>query len=301
MALMREKGLVEREELKTKGKIEKEQVKERIRMEEDENKTPKDKGKPSESPLVTAVVTSETDQPASSEGQGATATGRRASTVSSESLRDSSDEDERPRTDKSAENNAIVSPRSPSKRQSKVKSWFAGRFRSSSKAAKDGVDTSTNEPGFIGGASLTGASPVADEGDGKHKDGSVRDVAMAGRLPPVHTLVTKPTTDLPISPVMKSREGRASGSSSTSTLSDSGVESSNKKQEPRRGRLGFKARLLGKTNAKASNDTDNEDFEEARDMFEEEQLTPPPKLTAASVASKASGSPVRDSRFSENL
>ncbi len=242
------------------------------------------------------------DHPASSKGQAVVGAAERASTDFSESLKDSSDEEERPATAKSTEDSNILSPRSPSKRQSKVKSWFAGRFRSSSKTAKDGEDVDSSKPGFIGGATLTGASSTADGGEDTAREGSMRDVAMAGRSPPVHQAVTVPQAEQPVTPVNESRERKASENASISSLSDSGDEASGKKEKQRRGRLGFKDRFLRKTTTKSSNDTeDNEEFEEARDTFEEEKLAPPPKLTATSIASKASGSPVRDSRFSEIL
>lgn len=307
MALLKEKEKVEKEELKMKAKIEKDQLKERTRLEEEEKRRSKDKGKALGSPLGaesgTAAEASAIDRPASSGGQIAADSAKRASTQSSESLKDSSDEEERPATGKSTEEDALASPTSPSKKQSKVKSWFVGRFRASSKTAKDGEDGDTSRTGFIGGASLTGASSSADGAEDKPREGSMRDVAMAGRpSPPVHEIVTIPQSD-PVSPVNESRARKTGDNASISSLSESGEEASsgNKKKKPHRGRLGFKDRLLRKTNTKSSNDTDNEEFEEARDTFEEEKLAPPPKLIAVSVASKPGASPIRDSKFSENL
>lgn len=307
MTLLKEKERVEKEELKMKAKIGKEQVKGRHRVDEEEKRKPREKGKARDVPLVVdtedaaAAAGMQTERLVSLPGQTAAVAARRASTGSLESLKDSSDEEERPMTSKSTEGNAMVSPRSPSKRQSKVKSWFAGKFHSSNKTAKDGDDPDANKPSFIGGASLTGASSTAGGGGNRSRDESMRDVAIAGKLPPVHPIVTKPQSERSVSPVDESRGTKANDSSSISTLSDSGEQLSGKKGKRRRGRLGFKDRLLGKTNTKSLNDTDEEEFEEARDTFEEEKLAPPPKLTAASVTSKPSASPVRDSKFSEIL
>jgi hypothetical protein len=306
MALLKEKVRVEKEELKLKAKIEKEQIKEKHRLDEEEKRRSREKGKDLASSLdigstsVTAPVATEVERPVSSGAQIATGSARRASTSSSDSLGDSSDDGGRPATGKSVEDNGIISPASPSKRQSKVKSWFAGRFRSSSKTAKDSEDGDTNRPGFIGGASLTGAGFTGEAGESNPKEASMQNVALAGKPTPVHKLVTKPRPDEAGGGVNESQERRPSNNRSISTLSKSDDEASGRK-EKRTGRLGFKDRLLGKMNTKSSNETDNDEFEEARDTFEEDKLVPPPRLVAGSAGGKASGSPVRDSRFSEIL
>jgi hypothetical protein len=301
--VLKERERVEKEELKKKSKIEKEQLKERTRLEEEERHKSKDKGKGHSYPLavdtegVKAAVASDTDRQISSAGRMAA---QQASIGSSKSLKDSSDGEERPTTAKSTEDDANLSPASPSKGQSKVKSWLTGRFRRSSKPAKDADDGEDRKSGFIGGASLTGASLTAELDEDKPREESMRDVAMAGR-PTTHEVVTCPRRDTPVSPVNESQERKTNDDASVSSLSESGEEDSGKKRKPQRGRLGFKSRLLRKTNNKRADDTDdNEEFEETRDTFEE-KLAPPPKLPAASLTSKASGSPVRDSRFSENL
>lgn len=296
MLLLKEKEKVEKEELKMRAKVEKDHVKERRRLEDEEKRKSKDKGKaPEPGTKVATPVVVESKTPK---------TTRRASTSSSDSLKDSSDEEVQQVTGKSTEEDAVVSPTSPSKRQSKVKSWFAGRFRSSSKPAKESDDGNINKAGFIGGAGLIGASSTAEAGEDKAREGSMRDVAMAGMISPIspiHPLVTIPPTDQPIAPVNASLNRKATDNASISSLSESDDEASGKKEKQRRGRLGFKDRLLGKKTSRTSNDSDNEKFEEARDTFEEERLAPPPTLTAAGGTSKASASPVRDSRFSEIL
>jgi Eisosome protein 1 len=303
MALLKEKERVEREELKTKAKLEKEELKERNRQEEEEARKFKEKGKAIATiddggGGNTAAIVIPTEQPPSSQHPIAGPSAARRSSDSSESLNDSSG-DERPTTGKSADGDAIASPASPSK-GSKVKSWLSVRFRRSSKAPKDGDDEEGKKSGFIGGANLTGANTGGDAGEDKARDNSMREVAMAGRSPTTHDKVTIPVTDSPVSPVDDKQADQLRDEGSISSISSSDEEGSTKKKKPRRGRLGFKGRFLGKTNTKSSNDTENDEFEEARDTFEEEKLAPPPKLTAT-VASKASGSPVRDSRFSENL
>lgn len=297
MAHLKEKEKIEKEELRMKAKIEKEQMKERTRLEEEEKRRSKDNDKGLVVPLI--IATEGGTAPRANRKDRLASRGKSASTGSSEPLKDSSDENDLPARDEPAEEETIVSPASPSKRQSKVKSWFAGRFRSSSKPAKDDQDGDAEKSGFIGGASLTGATSTLERGEDSPREESVRDTAVAGKLTSVHKLVTDTPTD-PVSPVNDTFERNALDNKSISSLSNNGEDFSGKK-EPHRGRLGFKDRLLGKTRTRTSDDTDNEEFEEARDTFEEDKLAPPPKLTATGLASKASASPVRDSRFSENL
>ena len=305
MALLKEKERVEKEELKIKVKVEKEQLKERNRLEEEEKRKSKDKGKDLASPVgvntegPTIVVAAGTVRPTSSEGPTFAGKERRLSSSSTESLKDSSDQ-ERPAVVRASENDAVLSPGSPSKGQSKVKSWLAGRFHRSSKAAKDRDDGKSRKSGFIGDADLAAISSAADGDEDKPKAESVHDVAMAGR-PTTHQIVTKPPPFLPGSPASEIQGKGPNDSASVSSLSESAEEVSSKKEKQHRGRLGFRDRLLGKTSTKSSNDTENEEFEEARDTFDEEKLAPPPKLVATNVTAKASASPVRDSKFSENL
>lgn len=278
-----------------KAKVEKEQLKERSRLEEEEPRKSKEKGKSLASALVVSTgetptaATIEADRPTSSRGPPTATT-----------VKDSRGEEERPTTAKSTEDDGLASPVSPSKRHSRVKSWFSERFHRPGKGGKDGEEGEARKPGFIGGASLTGASPPSDGAEEMTRVESMQDVALAGR-PTVHKLVTSPQTEQPVSPIDESQERKGTDAASISSLSDTGEEDISKAKKPQRGRLGFKDKLLGKTNTRTSNDTDNDDFEEARDTFEEEKLAPPPKLTAANVTMKARGSPVRDSRFSENL
>jgi hypothetical protein len=304
LALLKEKERVEKEELKLKVKMEKEQAKERHRFLEEENRKSRGKGKARESLVIgtvaAAAMGSQPDEPASSQAPLTAASIGRPFAGSPRSTQSSTDEDDRPMTSKSTEESTMISPRSPIKRQSKVKSWFTGKFYSN-KPAKDGDEGNDGPPGFFGGASLIdGGSTTAKVEDNPMVD-SKRDFAVAGKLPPVHPIVTKPQSESSVSPIIESQGTKPSDSISISTLSESDEVSSDKKGKRRRGRVGFKARLLGKTNPKTSNDTDEDEFEEARDTFEEEKLAPPPKLTAAIIASKPSASPVRDSRFSEIL
>jgi hypothetical protein len=303
LTLLKEKERVEKEELKLKVKMEKEQAKERHRFLEEENRKSREKGKARESLVIgtvaAAAMGSQSDEPASSQAPLTAASIGRPFAGSPRPIQSSTDEDDRPMTSKSTEESAMISPRSPTKRQSKVKSWFTGKFYSN-KPAKDGDEGNDGPPGFLAGASLDGGSTTAKVEDDPMDD-SKRDFAVAGKLPPVHPIVTKPQSESSVSPIIENQGTKTSDSISISTLSESDEVSSDKKGKRRRGRVGFKARLLGKTDPKTSNDTDEDEFEEARDTFEEEKLAPPPKLTAAIIASKPSASPVRDSRFSEIL
>lgn len=277
MALLKEKERVEKEEVRMKAKVEKEQRKERNRFEEERES--KGKGEASERPTIADQV-------------------RRLSRGSSESSKDSSDE-EPPVVSRAAEEDAVLSPGSPSKGHSKVKSWLAGRFRRPSKAAKDRNGSDTQKPGFVGGAGLA-ATSSATLGEGKGKSEIVRDVAVGGR-PTTHQMVTKPQPVVPGSPVSDIRGPVSNDNASTSSMSEREEDVPSRKEKQHRGRLGFKDRLLGRTVTKSPNDTENEEFEEAQDTFDDEKLAAPPKLTAVIVTPKASASPVRDSKFSENL
>lgn len=304
MAQWKEKERVEKEELRMKVKMEKEQAKERHRLEEEEKRKPREKGKARGSLVVgtvaAAAVGSQPDGPASSQGPTTAVSVGRSFAGPPKFTKDSSDEDDRPMTSKSTEENAMISPRSPSKRQSKVKSWFTGKFYSN-KSVKDSDEGNDGPSGFIGGARLVeGGSTTAEVGVDPGDD-SKRDIALAGKLPPVHPIVTKPQSESPVSPVIESQGTKPSDSVSISTLSESDEASSDEKRKRRRGRVGFKDRLLGKTKAKSSHDAEEDELEEVRDRFEEERLAPPPKLTATALATKSSASPVRDSKFSEIL
>ena len=71
-----------------------------------------------------------------------------------------------------------------------------------------------------------------------------------------------------------------------------------------RGRRGFKERFLAKSATQESKEEKNDEFEEARDTFDEENVAPPPKLgTLAEGVTQSSNSPSsrERSKFKEDL
>ena len=204
-----------------------------------------------------------------------------------------------------------TSPTSPTK-ESKVKSWWTKRFSRSNKPAQTSEDIATEEAekkpaGFVGGASLTGAAAsTTSPSDERPREDSMREIAMVGRTSTNETgdgglySASEPEVSPPAQEDLE-RRGRSSPSvSSISWSDDDQAEQTNKP----RGRTGLRDRLMGKTTSKVSNEEDKEDeFEEARDTFEEEKLAPPPKLTTVSgdAGARPGGSPIRDSKFSEDL
>ncbi|KAL9006709.1 MAG: hypothetical protein Q9188_000583 [Gyalolechia gomerana] len=203
----------------------------------------------------------------------------------------------------------------------KVSSWLKSKLRRSSKPAKpegskaDTAEGASNEKGFIGGANLTAATSTSKSSTEPSKDGSVREVAMVGKASssnaPATTSATipspaeaTPSATLPTNSdngdddndlyaasaqeQKSKRQGQRSRSSSpvSSLSSDEG--------EYPRGRSQLRREVTG------SDDNDGEqEFEEARDHFETEQLAPPAPLKDTML--RTSDSPVRDSKFSEDL
>jgi hypothetical protein len=190
------------------------------------------------------------------------------------------------------------------KGDSKVKSWLKSRFRTSSKTQRD-MEDDRKKPGFIGGAALTGAGAGAGETGGspdRAKSDSVREVAMVGRSSTRETEDLYGSSEKAVSPVHDGADGTADRSPSISSMSSSDLDEDGKPNAPR-GRRGFKERFLGKSTQQTGEDK-NDDFEEARDTFDEGKLTPPPKLsTLAEGAPKSSNSPSsrERSKFKEDL
>lgn len=227
-------------------------------------------------------------------------------------------------------------PASPTKADSKVKYWFKQTFaRRISKptspkdldtAADDAGDKDKKTSGFIGGAALTGAS-VGGSGsttsptslEARNRADSEREVALAGKSKDstatggdLYGASNDEAEAAKVSPPLHS-ERRGSKSPSISSLSSEDEPEATTasrgggKLKKRRGRLGIRDRILGKTTTKESKDSadGDEEFEEARDTFEEEKLAPPPKLSTVVQGGESQGrvsaSPVRDSKFSEDL
>lgn len=221
----------------------------------------------------------------------------------------------------------ITSPRSG---DSKVKTWLKSHFRRSTNP-----DTENDaDKSFVGGAALGGSATVAKSttstSEGKPEEDSMREVALAGKSEPedMYGASEDEEAERDVSPPHEPPEMARQQSPSISSLSSSNEEADVANlveemapPERERGRLGFRERLkgLGKTNRKTSKDNSrtsnknedtseddkqDEEFEEARDTFDEgPALAPPPKLTqvVGAASSKGSGSPARDSRFSEEF
>lgn len=171
-----------------------------------------------------------------------------------------------------------TSPTSP-KGDSKVKSWLKGKFsRRASKTPKTEARENEISKPFVGGAALTGPSVSNSSLD--RRESSVRDVALAGRQGSGED-VQEPEGGL----YSASEEGsnskgmKRNSSPSISSLSSDG-------DDPR-----------GRSDRRRSSSSHGDEFEEARDTFDE-KLAPPPTFGSAG---RASDSPVRDSKFLEDL
>lgn len=198
-----------------------------------------------------------------------------------------------------ASKEVVETPASPQKSDSKVKSWFKTRFRSGSKTQKD-----EESSGFVGGAALTGAG-VPEETE-ELKSDSERNVALVGRSTTTESDDmyggAEPTTTTAaaaeVNPSTRSRSPSISSlaSSEYGEASGEAVPEGSIGSDPPRGRRGFKERFMNKLHSKepsssattggpvaatkvSSGEQEPDEFEEARDTFEEEKLAPPPKLT----------------------
>lgn len=202
------------------------------------------------------------------------------------------------------------------KSEGKVSSWLKNKLRRSSKPAKPGSSKAStsesaggNGKAFVGGASLTNPASTSKSSTDPSKDGSVREVAIVGKTDgggaSSATAAPTATTAPAITP-----SGVASGSddddddelyaASTGdqpkqrSRSSSPVSSlSSDEGEHPRGRSQLRREVTG------SEENGEEEFEEARDHFETERLSPPAPLK--NTVGRASDSPVRDSKFSEDL
>lgn len=189
------------------------------------------------------------------------------------------------------------------KGDSKVKTWLKSRFRTSSKSQKD-MEEDGKKAGFIGGAALTSAGATTGDTGGspdRAKSDSVREVAMVGRSSTRETDDLYGSSEKAVSPVRDAADRTAGRSPSISSMSQSDKDED--KNGPR-GRRGFKERFLGKSATQESKEEKNDEFEEARDTFDEENVAPPPKLgTLAEGVTQSSNSPSsrERSKFKEDL
>lgn len=162
-----------------------------------------------------------------------------------------------------------LSPTSP-KEGGKVKSWLKKNFsrrmsrgqKSAGKEEKSTKETDGKRGSFVGGAALTGASANNSTASLGAKSSSVRDVANASTVAPVSTTGGASVVD-----DTEEDRGRTTNrrDGDVSSLSD----------EPER--------------------HEDEEFQEARDDFDED-LAPPPTFVV-----EKSSSPVRSTKFTEDI
>lgn len=160
-----------------------------------------------------------------------------------------------------------ASPTSPNSLRDggKVRNWLKTKFaRRSSKAQKPSRDSEIASSGFIGGAALTGAS-VSNTSLGGNS-ASIRGVALASTSTATRPQDSEATTEERVGKA----ERRVSTVSSVSSVSRDG----------------------GSVNEDGDGD---EEFQEARDNFDED-LAPPPTFPT-----QKSSSPARSAKFTEDI
>ncbi len=228
---------------------------------------------------------------------------------------------------------------SKAKESKGVSSWLKTKFsRRASKPIKPEATTDNNEKGFVGGANLTGAEASNTTGS-DHGDSSMREVAMAGkdtpRAPATTTddAVVSPTTD----DGLRDASPKATGALRHSTSSPS--ISSLSSDEDTRGRSAVPrerepltagefvrsevnegervdptlasphvaadapnvdpALIRSHEKAPSSSAGGGDEFEETRDTFDSERLSP--RAAGIVGGERKSDSPARDSKFLEDL
>ncbi|KAI4236512.1 MAG: hypothetical protein LQ349_002499 [Xanthoria aureola] len=197
------------------------------------------------------------------------------------------------------------------KGEGKVSSWFKNKLRRSSKpgkpeSSKTGApEVVGSERAFVGGASLTNPTSASKSSTDPSKDDSIREVAIASKPDSGDTAATVSTTSGPVTTpdiapsgtnndheelyAVSTKEHQKKRSRSSSPVSSL---SSDEGEHPR-GRSQLRREVTG------SEGNGDDEFEEARDHFETERLSPPAPLK--DTVGRASNSPVRDSKFSEAL
>lgn len=165
-----------------------------------------------------------------------------------------------------------LSPTSP-KEGGKVKSWLKKNFsrrmsRGQKSAGKEekGLKENGNGSSFVGGAALTGASANISTASLGAKSSSVRDVANASTAAPVSTTGATSVVDEP--------------ATRSSVIDDADEE---------------RSRTTSRRDSEVSELSDNSEFQEARDNFNED-LAPPPTFPA-----EKSSSPMRSTKFTEDI
>lgn len=171
-----------------------------------------------------------------------------------------------------------LSPGSPSK--GKLRNWLKSKIStrtSKSKKSPTSENVPEKEGKFVGGAALTGASTNNSTASLGQHSSSVRDVALA-------TSQSESPREIPVSEYL----------AQPPAVSLSEPEET----EERVGRPTRRASEVSSiSSAEEDNETadDDDEFQEARDNFDED-LAPPPTFPV-----EKSSSPVRDSRFKEAI
>lgn len=211
----------------------------------------------------------------------------------------------------------------------KVSSWLKTKFsRRASKPAKPEstiAPTAAKEKGFVGGANLTG--PDASNTSSDHGDSSMREVAMAGKdTAPATTEapLVSPTAndDLYSASTRSPHTGpTAAGALQRESLSSASISSLSSDEDTRGRSVIPRERepitqdqfvheeidkghidpaLTRHAKESESSTGGGEEFEEARDTFDTEKLSPPAAGVIGGTGRK-SDSPARDSKFLEDL
>ena len=218
-----------------------------------------------------------------------------------------------------------------------LKTKFGRRSSKATKSENVAVPADTKDKGFVGGASLTAPEtsvPSSDRGDS-----SMHEVAMAGKQPasdpattaPALTPIVSPNDDDLYSASTHSHkglggvQGQSTSSPSISSLSSDedtrGRSAIPRDREPLNQAEFLKSELEsgqhvdpdlvpGKQidpalldrheKGQSSSGGGAEEFEEARDTFDSEKLSPPEKGVVGGLG-RGSDSPARDSKFMEDL
>lgn len=211
----------------------------------------------------------------------------------------------------------------------KVSTWLKTKFsRRASKPAKPESTTAPiegKEKGFVGGANITG--PDASNPSSDHGESSMREVAMAGKdTAPTTTegvLVSPTANDELYSASTRSLHTgpTAAGALQRKSLSSASISSLSSDEDTRgrsviprerepitqdqfvheeidKGRID--PALTRHAKESESSTGGGEEFEEARDTFDTEKLSPPAAGVIGGTGRK-SDSPARDSKFLEDL
>jgi len=243
-----------------------------------------------------------------------------------------------PTTETTVSGPATSKPKEGKGVSSWLKTKFSRRASKSINPENTPAATDNKEKGFIGGVTLTGA-PEASNPSSDPGNSSMRDVAMAGKdttaatttAPELSPVISPNDEDLYSAlPLGHPKAARGIKRQSTSSASISSLSS----DEDIRGRSAIPrereplnqqeflndelksgkhvdpalvagvqldpALASGHGKGESSTSGGGEEFEEARDEFDSEKLSPPDKSIVAGK-DRASGSPARDSKFLEDL